>query len=131
VERTPSASDFGGRAAITVRQLFFGANVMDFLGGTDVGVSYRSLLAGVEAGYEFRLGVAGDTFVILRPQVGIGDAVIYYTDPTLAKVDVVSTASGNHSSSTSDTITVNNVYVDPGATLMVGHFGPCVPQCQR
>jgi len=61
-------------------------------------------------------------FWVVRPRVGVGNAAIYYTDPSLA-VDVVTSASG--SSSTSDTLTVNNVFLEPGMTLELaseGHF---------
>jgi hypothetical protein len=115
----PFGLGFGGRAAITVENIYLGARVVDFLGGSDVDVSYRALLAGVEAGYDFRIRLGAGTFLVARPQLGIGDAVIYYTDPALAKVDVVTTASGRSSSTSSDTISVNNIYLDPGATLML------------
>jgi len=115
----PFGMGFGGRAAVTIGNLFFGAKVLDFLGGSDVDVSYRSLLAGVEAGYDFRVRAWGHTYFVVRPQLGVGDAVIYYTDPSLAKVDVVTSASGSSSSKSSDTISVNNVYLDPGATVML------------
>jgi hypothetical protein len=63
----------------------------------------------------------------LRPRLGIGDAAIYYTDPTLPiHVDVVTTASGGSSTSTSsDTLIVNNVFLQPAVTLELasgGHF---------
>jgi hypothetical protein len=115
----PFGIGFGGRIGITVDEFYFGANVLDFLGDSDVDVSYRSLLAGVEAGYDVRIHLSGPTSFVLRPQIGVGDAIVYFTDPSLAKVDVVSTASGSSSSSSSDTISVNNVYVDPGATVML------------
>jgi hypothetical protein len=78
-------------------------------------VSYRAILYGIDAGYGVRLPAFADAFFLLRPRVGVGDAAVYYTDPTLA-ADVVTSASGS-SSPTSDTITVNNVYVEPGVTL--------------
>ena len=115
----PFGLGFGGHAGITIDDFYVGGRVVDFLGGSDVDVSYRALLAGVELGYDLRIRVSNQTFFVLRPQLGTGDAVIYYTDPSLAKVDVVTSASGSSSSTTSDTISVNNVYVEPGATAML------------
>jgi hypothetical protein len=115
----PFGIGFGGHAGIEIDSFYAGARVLDLLGGTDVDVSYRSLLIGVELGYDLRARISAATFLTLRPQIGAGDAVVYYTDPTLAKVDVVTSASGSSSSSTSDTLTVNSVYLEPGATLML------------
>jgi hypothetical protein len=115
----PFGFGLGGHLGIEIADVYAGARVVDFLGGTDVDVSYRSLLAGIELGYDVRARLSGRTFLLLRPEIGAGDAVIYYTDPSLAKVDVVTTASGSSSSSTSDTLTVNSVYLEPGATLML------------
>jgi hypothetical protein len=115
----PFGLGLGGHAAITVDDFYFAARVSEFLGSKDVDVSYGALLAGVDAGYEIHVVKLGRTTVTVRPQLGLGDAVISYTDPSLAKVDVVSTASGSSSSSSSDTIRVSNVYVQPGLTAMV------------
>jgi hypothetical protein len=112
----PFGIGFGGHAGLSVDDFYAGVRVVDFLGGTDVDVSYRSLLAGIEVGYDFRVGLSGHTSFAVRPQLGLGDAVVYYTDPSLAKVDVVSSASGSSSSTTSDTLTVNSLYLDPGVT---------------
>ena len=116
----PFGDGFGGHAALTFGHVFVGARVVDFLGGTDVDVSYRSLLAGAIVGYELRAPLSSSTELIVRPEIGAGDAVVFYTDPSLlAKADVVTSASGGSSSSRSDTITVNNVYVDPSVTVLV------------
>ena len=53
--------------------------------------------------------------MLVRPRFGVGDAAVYYTDPSLA-ADVVTSASGR-SSSGSDTLTVHNVFVQPGVTI--------------
>jgi hypothetical protein len=112
----PFGIGFGGHAGLSIDDFYVGARVVDFLGGTDVDVSYRSLLAGIEVGYDFRVHLPQQWFFAVRPQLGVGDAVVYYTDPALAKVDVVSSASGSSSTTTSDTLTVNSLYLDPGVT---------------
>ena len=116
----PFGAGFGGRAALTFGHFYAGARVVDFLGDKDVDVSYRALLAGAIVGYEIRAQLSSDTELIVRPEIGAGDAVVFYTDPSLlTKADVVTTASGQTSSSRSDTITVNNVYVDPSVAVLV------------
>jgi hypothetical protein len=118
----PFGAGFGARAGLDFSGFYVGASIMDFLGGKDVDVSYRALLYGVELGYGLRMPAFGSALWVIRPRLGVGDAAVYYTDPSLA-VDVVTTASG--SSSSSDTLTVNNVYVQPGATVELtagGHF---------
>ncbi len=117
----PFGIGFGGHAGISVDDFYAGVRVVDFLGGTDVDVSYRSLLAGIEVGYDFRVRLSERTLFAVRPQVGLGDALVYYTDPSLAMVDVVSTASGSSSSTKSDTLTVNSLYLDPGATVTLSY----------
>lgn len=116
----PFGAGFGGRAALTFGHVYAGARVVDFLGDKDVDVSYRALLAGAVVGYEIRAQLASDTDLIVRPEIGAGDAVVFYTDPSLlSKADVVTTASGRSSSSPSDTLTVNNLYVDPSLAVLV------------
>ena len=116
----PFGLGFGGHAALTFGSFFVGARVVDFLGDKDVNISYRALLAGAVVGYEIRAQLASDTDLIVRPEIGAGDAVVFYTDPSLlAKADVVTSASGGASSSPSDTLTVNNVYVDPSVAALV------------
>jgi hypothetical protein len=124
---TPFGAGFGARIGLDFSGFYIGVSILDFLGAKDVDVSYRALLFGGEFGYGFRAPAFGGAFWILRPRLGVGDAAIYYTDPTLPlKVDVVTTASGVSSTSTSsDTITVNNVFLQPGVTLELasrGHF---------
>jgi len=108
----PFGAGFGGRVGLDLGGLYVGVSVVDFLGGRDVDVSYRALLYGGEIGYGFRIPAFARAFWLLRPRVGVGNAAVYYTDPSLA-VDVVTTASGR---SASDTLTVNNLYVQPGFT---------------
>jgi hypothetical protein len=120
----PFGAGFGARLGIVVAGgLYLGARVTDFLGGSDVDVSYRALLYGVEGGYGVRVPVLGSGVFTLRPQVGIGNAAIYYTDPSL-RADVVTSASGS-AASESDTLTVNALYVEPALAAMLAsdsHF---------
>lgn len=117
----PFGAGFGGRLGLVYSGLYVGASVVDFLGGSDVDVSYRALLYGLEVGYGLRIPAFGETTFTVRPQLGVGNAAVYYTDPALA-ADVVTSAS---SGSSSDTRTVNNVYVQPallGMLSAAGHF---------
>jgi hypothetical protein len=119
----PFGAGFGARIGLDLSGFYIGASILDFLGASDVDVSYRALLYGFEFGYGFRVAAFGGAFLLLRPRLGVGNAAIYYTDPSLP-VDVVTTASGR-SSSSSDTLTVNNVFVQPGVTLQLAsgaHF---------
>jgi hypothetical protein len=61
---------------------------------------------------------------VLRPLLGVGATEVDYKDPTLAQqVDVVTNASTGRTStsrvSTSDTIAVDNIYVQPALTAMI------------
>jgi hypothetical protein len=118
----PFGAGFGGHLGLAFRGgLYLGISAVDFLGGKDVDLSYRSLLVGVDVGWALPFAISGSTSLTLRPQLGVGDAAIYFTDPT--QVDVVTSASGG--SSSSDTTVVNNVYLRPGLTAMLsggGHF---------
>jgi hypothetical protein len=118
----PFGAGFGGHLGLAFRGGFYlGASLVDFLGGKDVDLSYRALLVGADIGYGWPFQVFGRATLTLRAQLGIGDAAIYVTDPTL--VDVVTSASRNASSS--DTTVVNNVYLRPGLTALLsggGHF---------
>lgn len=118
----PFGAGFGARAGLTWGSgWYLGATFTYFLGGSDVDVSYRAILYGLEFGYGIRFRTFGEAMVTLRPKIGVGDAAVYYTDPSLA-ADVVTSASG---SAASDTLTVNNLYLQPGLTAMLdagGHF---------
>ena len=119
----PFGAGFGGRVGLVYSGFYLGASVLDFLGDRDVDVSYRAILYGVELGYGLRFPVLSEAIFTLRPQIGVGDAAVYYTDPALA-ADVVTSASGS-SASASDTLTVNDLYVQPALLGMLssgGHF---------
>lgn len=114
---SPFGAGFGARGGVEFSGVYIGGRITDFIGAKDVDVTYRSLLVGVEAGYGFRLLAFGETFFVLRPTVGAGDVAVSFTNPSLAKADVVTSASGG--SSRNDTITVNNVYIEPELTAML------------
>lgn len=117
----PFGAGFGGRVGLVYSGLYVGVSVLDFLGGSDVELSYRALLYGLELGYGARLPAFAGTLLTLRPQLGVGDAAVYYTDPHLA-ADVVTSASSGGSS---DTLTVNSIYVEPALSLILAsgaHF---------
>ncbi len=114
----PFGAGFGGRVGLTFRDVYVGATIVDFLGGSDVDVSYRALLYGVQLGYGVRLPLTPGATLTLRPMIGLGAASVSYTDPSLA-VDVVTTASGSSSSSGSDTISVSALYLQPELLAMV------------
>ena len=119
---TPFGAGFGARVGVSLSGFYVGLTLVDFLGSKDVDVSYRALLYGIELGYGFRVAAFGGAFWVMRPRLGVGDAAVYYTDPSLL-ADVVTSASG--SSSASDTLTVNNVYLQPGLTFQLAssaHF---------
>ncbi len=123
---TPFGFGFGARFGMIVTGAYFGVNVVDYLGGTDVTLSDSALLFGGEIGY----GVVLHEFesfhgtLVLRPLVGVGNAAVSHTDPATvqnAKPDVVTTASGRTVTrgAPSDTTTVDNVYVRPALALML------------
>jgi len=116
----PFGVGFGGRAGLVYAGFYVGITVLDYLGGSDVDVTYQAIFYGLEVGYGWKVPVFQGAALTLRPLLGIGDAAVSYTDPKLA-ADVVTSASG--SSSSSDTFTVNNVYVEPALMLMIssGH----------
>jgi hypothetical protein len=121
---TPFGAGFGGRLGFSVSGLYLGISVINYLGGSDLDISNHAILFGGELGYGFRAPLGGGTTLTIRPQVGLGNAAISHTDPSTAKVDVITSASGR-SSSSSDTTTIDNLYVEPALVMMVsakGHF---------
>jgi len=110
----PIGAGFGMRVGLAYAGWYLGGNVTAYTGGSDVNLSDRALLYGLDLGYGIRLrGLGRDGSIVLRPQVGLGSAAISHTTTTTG-VDVVTSASGSSSSgSTSQTVTVSNVYVQP------------------
>jgi len=141
----PFGIGFGARLGFLVSHVYFGGSVTSYLGGTDVDTSESAQLFGGELGYDFGIPV-GRGFISLRPQVGLGIVRISRTDPSLLATssgtaaltapDVItqatrtagssgssgsttsSSSSLRSSSSPSDTITVSNVYLQPGVTAL-------------
>src|SRR5262249_42056568 len=123
---TPFGFGFGGRAGLLYRHVYIGLNAIAYLGGTDIDISDRAILYGLELGYDVAIDAGSGRFVV-RPQVGIGGVRIYHTDPSLTRstgTDVVSSASDRASSPGSDTSTLDNVYVQPGVTLLYARGMP-------
>jgi len=119
----PFGTGFGARAGVNLGHVYLGASVMDYLGGSDNGATDQAVLAGVEVGYDGRIG----RYLTLRPLLGVGDTILSHTEPGIGgTVDVVSSASGSSSSSTSGgtppvTTTVHQIYVQPGLTALFGY----------
>jgi hypothetical protein len=125
---TPFGFGFGGRAGLDLGDLYMGATVVQYLGGTDVDLSDRAILFGMELGYGTRFQAFGGAYITVRPVVGLGGAAISHTDPSLlaqSKADVVTSASGGGGGGVSDTVTVTYLYVQPGLVGMLSsgsHF---------
>jgi hypothetical protein len=140
---TPFGAGFGGRFGFTIAGgVYIGGSVVDYLGATDVDAWSHGVLYGGEVGYGFHLRGFGGTFLVLRPQVGVGGLTVFHTTPnassssttsnavrTRTTVDVITTATGGTSSgsssaststaSASTTTTLSNLYVQPGVTLLL------------
>lgn len=100
----PFGAGFGGRFGRSFGRLYIGANVVDYLGGTDVDLQARALLWGGEVGFSFRRSLGGGLSLLVRPGLGVGAAMLFYTLPTTTVttsnvaptshvVDMISTAS--------------------------------------
>lgn len=131
---TPFGAGLGVRAGARVRDLYLGAALTGFAGGTDVDVTERSLLYGGQVGYDLHVDGLGQGWLTVRPVLGLGGLTVFRTDPSTAtatpaatssssrrsatRADVVTSASGRTSSSGSllsdTTTTVSNLYVEPG-----------------
>ncbi|HTQ44405.1 MAG TPA: hypothetical protein VMI75_16705 [Polyangiaceae bacterium] len=89
----PLGFGLGGRAGVVLLDhLYGGVNVMYYLGDSQNGVSFNTLMYGVEAGWGLKLL----EILTIRPQVGLGNATF---------------SAGNASNS--------NLYVEPGVTGLV------------
>jgi hypothetical protein len=122
----PFGLGFGGTIGLTMANVWAGLAFVDYLGGSDVTLSDQSLLLGGELGYDIVLRRWRGVTLELRPFVGLGNAGISHTDPSLvvnAKPDVVTTASGRVLSGgkPSDTVTVNSLYVRPTLAVVLRH----------
>jgi hypothetical protein len=89
----PLGFGLGGRAGVVLfDHLYGGVNLMYYLGGSDAGVSFHTLMYGIEAGWGWKL----IDILTIRPQVGIGNATF---------------SAGSVSNS--------NWYIEPGLTGLV------------
>jgi hypothetical protein len=124
---TPFGLGFGGRFGVVFRSVYLGLTATHYLGETDVDISNYAILGGLELGYGFTFEAARGRFT-LRPGAAVGIARVFHVDPSAGKstsdVDVVTSAS--RATSTSDTITVDNVYIQPGITLLYAYGAPFV-----
>ncbi len=123
----PFGLGFGGRVGLVASHVYVGFTIAQYLGGTDVTQSDASLLAGAEIGWGFMLHESPRWHLELRPVIGVGDAAISHTDPSIvtnATVDVVTTASGRTvttRNAPSPTTTINNIYIRPKLALLLQH----------
>lgn len=140
---SPFGAGFGGRLGFTMANVYVGASVVDYLGGTDVDAWSHGVLYGGELGYGIRLTSGGGVTLTLRPQIGVGGLTVFRTTPTVASttgtnapvrvstsVDVITTATGgtssgsgtsssSSSSSPTTTTTASNLYVQPSVVLLL------------
>lgn len=124
----PFGVGFGGSLGLVMAHVYAGFTAVDYLGGSDVTQSDQSLLLGGDLGYDIVLRPMNRLGLILelRPSLGVGNAAITHTDPSLvtnAKPDVVTTASGRVVSGgkPSDSITVNSLYLRPKLAIVLRH----------
>ena len=117
----PFGAGIGARLGFNISGAYLGATVTNYFGGSDVGATDQALLFGAEFGYSFHLG----RYITLRPQFGLGDALLSHSEPAVSSsgVDVVTSASGGAGGS-SVTTQVKSLYLEPGLMGMVGigHF---------
>jgi hypothetical protein len=118
---SPFNAGFGVRTGFTFsNSLYLGGSFLSYLGDTDVDLSTSAMLFGGEVGWAFTVSDSVAGKLILRPQVTVGDALVAHTDPSLARVDIVTSASGRSSSSVSSsgTTRVNGLFVRPALQVM-------------
>lgn len=111
----PFGVGLGGRAGIRWSGVYVGIDIVDFLGETDVDITYAAMLYGLDVGYGFSVPAWPGANWVLRPQLTLGDAAVSFSNPN-SGADVVTSASG---SAGSDTITVNSLFVAPALRLQL------------
>jgi hypothetical protein len=102
----PNAAGFGlgARAGVSIDWFYAGLSFMDYLGTkSSDGSSLKSVLYGVEAGYNIR----AELFT-LRPQLGIGG---YAVTQSSGVTEISTGASG-------PSYTAGSVYLEPGVTAL-------------
>jgi len=116
----PFGAGFGARVGFNLSRVYLGATIIDYIGGADLAATDQALLFGIEAGYSVPLG----SLFTLRPELGIGDAILTHNEPITSAADVVTSASGVTSQATSIATEVKSLYLQPRAAIMFtsGHF---------
>jgi hypothetical protein len=97
----PMGFGIGGRGGVSIFGLYGGVQAMYYFGSSQDGVSSHTVMYGFEGGYGFSLPMVPIT---IRPQVGIGNATF------------TSSADG-------DSHNTNNLYIEPGVTVLVSLLG--------
>jgi hypothetical protein len=114
----PLGFGVGGRAGVSFFHVYAGVNVMNYFGSSGsfggVPISQHSLQYGVEVGYGFSLSI-----LTLRPQVGVGNFVVYGGGSESSGVTTLSVSTNGHI-----------LYVEPGVTAIVP-FGIPPPGASR
>jgi len=104
----PLGVGLGGRAGVAFMGAYGGVNILYYFGGTSnvniASVSAHSLLYGIEAGY----GVTLVDILTIRAQLGVGNITI--------------SSSGSLGSVAAPSSSLNNLYLEPGLTGLLG-FG--------
>ena len=104
----PLGVGLGGRAGVAFMGAYGGVNILYYFGGTSnvniASVSASSLLYGIEAGY----GVTLVDILTVRAQLGVGNITI--------------SSSGSLGSVSAPSSSLNNLYLEPGLTGLLG-FG--------
>jgi hypothetical protein len=104
----PLGVGLGGRAGVSFMGAYGGVNILYYFGGTSnvniASVSANSLLYGIEAGY----GVTLVDILTIRAQLGVGNITI--------------SSSGSLGSVAAPSSSLNNLYLEPGLTGLLG-FG--------
>jgi hypothetical protein len=108
----PLGFGLGARAGVVLfDHLYSGINVMYYFGASETSESVHTLMYGVEAGWGFK---PLDN-VIIRPQVGLGNASFSYASLSAPQ------GSAFYGATTSPTTDAarNQLYVEPGVTVLV------------
>lgn len=99
----------GGRAGVSFMGFYGGVSFMDYLGASQGNESLKTILYGVEAGYNI-----GISILTLRPQLGVGNYRLTESSP-----GGLTTFSGQV---VSDSYSSNSLYLEPGVTALLS-FG--------
>lgn len=111
---SPFGAGFGLRFGLSIVGLYVGASAVGYVGHTDIDIGNHAFLYGGEIGWGGDVGLGGGITMTIRPQLGVGYAALVHTDPALAKVDAISSASR----SVSDSVTIDSYYLQPALVVM-------------